>query len=442
MCKDASNRQSQKIFSTHPIQLANSLMFFAHKPFLAAQNSGYTKPSQIVVATREPLRSFFVSCPFSRRVDTFLLQLTLLKTSHILNNMLDSSRYYRIFLGFLFWTSSLHKQANGFASGQFRRHPLPNFILLQSSQTRRFILRSTLNNDHTVKSQPLSHSDQVISNATTLSESQLRTHETRWNVRAALAQGVPDTDIGPPRRPLVRLIDNIWYVMCTPFPDLRKLSRKRDLDSKHVVSIRLRDGFMAVFAYLALGVISYRYIFEKWSFVDALYFSCVTFSTVGYGDIYPHTVAGKFFCCLFGISGIALLGAAVARIGSRLVEAEINAVKTARKQSQRRLLQIYDKMPKAVMALRRSSHKNHNKVLQEARELLASIPHPHFPPFITTFWNAARYIIQSLCIVAAGGLFIGYLEGWTWYDSLYYGLMTGRSKLLCCTRLRWPVLSP
>jgi hypothetical protein len=214
--------------------------------------------------------------------------------------------------------------------------------------------------------------------------------------------------------------------MCTPFPDLRKLSRKRDLDSKHVVSIRLRDGFAAVVAYLMLGVISYRYIFEKWSFVDALYFSCVTFSTVGYGDLYPQTVAGKFFCCLFGISGIALLGAAVARIGSRLVEAEIHAIQNARKESQKRLLQIYDKMPKAVTALRRSSHKNQNKMIHEARELLASIPHPHFPSFVTTFWNAARYIIQSLCIVAVGGLVIGRIEGWTWYDSLYYGLMTGR----------------
>ena len=154
----------------------------------------------------------------------------------------------------------------------------------------------------------------------------------------------------PSRRPLVRLIDNIWYIMCTPFPDLRNLSRKRDLDSRFVASIRLCDGFAAVLAYLALGVVSYRYVFEKWSFVDALYFTCVTFSTVGYGDICAKTLAGKFFSCVFGIAGIALLGAAVARIGSRLVAAEIEAVKKARKQSQRSLLQVYDKMPKAVMA--------------------------------------------------------------------------------------------
>jgi hypothetical protein len=229
-----------------------------------------------------------------------------------------------------------------------------------------------------------------------------------------------------PRRPLVRFIDNVWFIVCTPFPDLRKLSRKRENDSKFVASIRLRDGFAAVLAYLALGVVSYRYIFEKWSFIDSLYFTCCTFATIGYGDIVAKSVAGKFFSCLFGISGIALLGAAVARIGSRLVEAEIDAVKVARKQSQRQILQVYDRMPKAVLKMRRSSHKNQKKMFHEARELLASIPHPHFSPFLTTFWKAARFIIQSLTVVALGGLVIGYLEGWKWYDSLYYGLITGK----------------
>lgn len=212
----------------------------------------------------------------------------------------------------------------------------------------------------------------------------------------------PATTTSRPRRPLLRLMDNIWYILC---PDLRKLSRhRRDLDSnKFVVSVPFRKEFAAVFLYLALGVISYRYIFEHWSLVDALYFTCVTFSTVGYGDICAKTVAGKLFSCVFGISGIALLGAAVARIGSRLVQAEMDAVKQTQKQSQRQLLQLNDKI-----------------------HLDAILPHPHFPPFLATFWKAARYIIQSLAVVAAGGLFIGFLEGWKWYDSLYYGLMTGK----------------
>jgi hypothetical protein len=91
------------------------------------------------------------------------------------------------------------------------------------------------------------------------------------------------TDRGRSTRPLVRLIDNIWYVMTAPFPDLRKLSRKRseNSDSKFVISLRLSDGIAALIVYLGVGVLSYHWLFEKWSIIDALYFTCVCFSTVG-----------------------------------------------------------------------------------------------------------------------------------------------------------------
>ena len=82
-------------------------------------------------------------------------------------------------------------------------------------------------------------------------------------------------------RPLVRLIHDLFYAMTAPFPDLRKLSRKRDDDSKFVISLRLQDGFYALLAYFGVGVFAYHCVFEKWSIVDALYFTCVCFSTVG-----------------------------------------------------------------------------------------------------------------------------------------------------------------
>jgi hypothetical protein len=85
----------------------------------------------------------------------------------------------------------------------------------------------------------------------------------------------------PPRRPLARFLYNYWYVITAPFPDLRKVARKRDSDSKFVVSLRLQDGLAALCIYLGVGVFSYHYVFEHWSIVDSLYFTCVCFSTVG-----------------------------------------------------------------------------------------------------------------------------------------------------------------
>ena len=109
---------------------------------------------------------------------------------------------------------------------------------------------------------------------------------------------------------------------------MRNLARNnyntQDKEGKPLaLSLRLRDGLAAVLAYLALGAFAYRYVFEKWSLVDSLYYTTVIFSTVGYGDLCPTTLTGKFFSCFFGVAGISLLGAAVATIGSRLVEVEL-----------------------------------------------------------------------------------------------------------------------
>ncbi len=59
---------------------------------------------------------------------------------------------------------------------------------------------------------------------------------------------------------------------------------------------------------LGIGVTFY-YIVEKLSFVDALYFSVITLTTVGYGDISPETTIGKLFTIGYVIAGIAILAA-------------------------------------------------------------------------------------------------------------------------------------
>jgi hypothetical protein len=94
---------------------------------------------------------------------------------------------------------------------------------------------------------------------------------------------VPDKKREPPPKAngLVRLIDNFWYAMTAPFPDLRKLSRKREVDERFAVSLRLQDGLAAVLAYMSTGVVCYHFFFEKWSIIDSLYFNCVCFSTTG-----------------------------------------------------------------------------------------------------------------------------------------------------------------
>ncbi len=59
-------------------------------------------------------------------------------------------------------------------------------------------------------------------------------------------------------------------------------------------------------AVIALGTTFYHFV-EKLSWLDANYFSVVTLSTVGYGDITPHTDAGKIFTIFYIFTGVGII---------------------------------------------------------------------------------------------------------------------------------------
>jgi len=59
---------------------------------------------------------------------------------------------------------------------------------------------------------------------------------------------------------------------------------------------------------LTAGTIFYHFA-EDLSWLDAYYFSVVTLTTVGYGDISPHTAAGKIFTTFYLMLGIGIITA-------------------------------------------------------------------------------------------------------------------------------------
>ncbi len=57
---------------------------------------------------------------------------------------------------------------------------------------------------------------------------------------------------------------------------------------------------------LATGTVVYHFV-EKFSWVDAYYFSVVTLATVGYGDLSPHTTFGKVFTTFYILAGVGII---------------------------------------------------------------------------------------------------------------------------------------
>ena len=47
---------------------------------------------------------------------------------------------------------------------------------------------------------------------------------------------------------------------------------------------------------------------ERWSPLDAFYFSVTTLTTVGFGDLAPQTALGKLFTVLYLFVGLGIIG--------------------------------------------------------------------------------------------------------------------------------------
>ncbi|MDJ0925029.1 MAG: potassium channel family protein [Acidimicrobiia bacterium] len=91
---------------------------------------------------------------------------------------------------------------------------------------------------------------------------------------------------------------------------------------------------------LAIGLITggalfYRN-FEDLSWIDSFYFTIVTLTTVGYGDIAPETYPGKVFTMLYLLIGVGVLVSFVTITARLMVEVREERVEARRERRSRR----------------------------------------------------------------------------------------------------------
>ena len=79
--------------------------------------------------------------------------------------------------------------------------------------------------------------------------------------------------------------------------ELCKKKEKMEFQGKVAQSI-------ALFVLILLSSTLFYSNVEGWRYIDSVYFSVATVTTVGYGDFVPQTDAGKIFTMIFSFMGI------------------------------------------------------------------------------------------------------------------------------------------
>eukprot|EP00816_Leptocylindrus_hargravesii_P010983 CAMPEP_0196820784 /NCGR_PEP_ID=MMETSP1362-20130617/76659_1 /TAXON_ID=163516 /ORGANISM="Leptocylindrus danicus, Strain CCMP1856" /LENGTH=389 /DNA_ID=CAMNT_0042199783 /DNA_START=60 /DNA_END=1229 /DNA_ORIENTATION=+ len=188
---------------------------------------------------------------------------------------------------------------------------------------------------------------------------------------------------------------------------------------------------ISIAIYMLVGVIGY-YLLEDWNVVDSLYFSSVTYTTVGYGDIGPKTYGGILFTCFYMLAGMSIIGNAVGQIAEEVAESQYEMMKQLNKKLEEQTVQVMDGKRQNLYLLKSKSigimktncclrcNTNDNQQPEEPPSSTTS----RIPSFIQIFCEALpRYAPLSLPFII-GACIAGARNDWNVVDTFYYIIIT------------------
>ena len=73
-----------------------------------------------------------------------------------------------------------------------------------------------------------------------------------------------------------------------------------------LVDKEARPVLIYAFVLIGAGALLFHWI-ERWGWLDSVYYTVVTITTIGFGDLTPKTSLGKIVTIFYALNGIALL---------------------------------------------------------------------------------------------------------------------------------------
>jgi voltage-gated potassium channel len=80
-----------------------------------------------------------------------------------------------------------------------------------------------------------------------------------------------------------------------------------------------RGLLFLLLAIVTIGVMFYHRV-EGWSLLDSYYYTVITLTTVGYGDLAPTTAAGKLFTTVYILMGLGIFAAFISLLAKTTID--------------------------------------------------------------------------------------------------------------------------
>lgn len=82
---------------------------------------------------------------------------------------------------------------------------------------------------------------------------------------------------------------------------------------------QIGTAVLTVLGWIGIGTLIFHKL-ESWTWIESLYFSVVTLTTVGYGDLHPTTDKSRLFTVFYILVGVTVVLAALSIIGIKRLE--------------------------------------------------------------------------------------------------------------------------
>lgn len=153
--------------------------------------------------------------------------------------------------------------------------------------------------------------------------------------------------------PLIGLLRSVRLVLVVAL--LLRMSRSaRKLLGQHKLGATLIVAFVTL---VLSGIIMSRIdpsIGDAW---DGMWWAWVTMATVGYGDVVPHTGAGRLFASLVVLFGVVLISLLTANLAAFFIGGDVEKIEAEERESDRLLRDIPERLARVEKMLEAQQDK-------------------------------------------------------------------------------------